>query len=351
MLKKLYLKDFRNFEQKLFEFSPDTTVLIGPNAIGKTNILEAIYLIATGKSFKARIEAEMINYNAEIARVKAKLDQEKLEVILTHGQVALGTNKLKRTPKKQLLVEGANKRLIDFTGHLKVVLFNPTDLDLIIATPTIRRNFLDQVLNQVDREYHRSLLAYEKGLRRRNKLLWRIREQGISRNYLTFWDKLLIKNGNFITSKREDFLDFINRSKDFNHHDFSVIYDRSTISESRLQEYEYEEVAAATTLVGPHRDDFIVRLEKENKPRELDKYGSRGEQRMGVLWLKLAELEFIKKTTQEKPTLLLDDIFSELDLAHRKMVYKLTKDQQTIITTADPHFVKGIDNVVNITLK
>jgi DNA replication and repair protein RecF len=350
MLGKIYLNNFRNFDQKLLEFSTSTTVIIGPNASGKTNILESIYLISTGKSFKARLEEEMINYDAEHARLKAKLDSTKLEVVLTRGSITFGTNKIKPAPKKRLLVDGAAKRLIDFAGHLKVVLFSPTDLDLIIASPSIRRNFLDQVLSQTDREYYRCSLAYEKGLRRRNKLLWSIRERNTNRNYLTFWDKLIIKNGNFITDKRDELLDFINRTPEFNGSHFSVEYDRSTVSESRLDQYKHEEIAAATTLVGPHRDDFIVKL-KKGKARELDKYGSRGEQRMGVLWLKLAELEYIKKETEENPTLLLDDIFSELDLTHRKLVYDLCNNQQTIITTADPHFVNDIAQVEIIKIK
>lgn len=351
MLEKLYLKDYRNFIDKLFEFSPDTTVIIGPNASGKTNILESIHLLSTGKSFRATREEEMINYESELARAKAKLNNIKLEVILTRGQMNMGTKKTKHLPKKRLLLDGTPKRLGDFIGNLKSVLFSPEDMDLIIESPSIRRRFLDQVLSQVDREYARSLLSYEKGLRRRNKLLWRIREHGASRNYLTFWDKLLIKNGDYINTQRRELLDFIDNTDDFNGQDFSVSYDQSAISEARLEQYKDEEVAAATTLVGPHRDDFCVRIKKHASYRDLDKYGSRGEQRMGVLWLKLAQLAFIEKTTQEKPLLLLDDIFSELDKVHRSIVHELSKSQQTIITTADLHFVKDMKNIAKINIK
>ena len=135
--------------------------------------------------------------------------------------------------------------------------------------------------------------------------------------------------------------------------DFSLEYDSSTISESRLEQYKVEEVAAATTLVGPHRDDFIFKVKGkglEVKERDLAPYGSRGEQRMGVLWLKLAELAFVEEKTGEKPTLLLDDIFSELDHEHRDIVFDITKKQQTIITTADPHYIEGLEKVEKINL-
>jgi DNA replication and repair protein RecF len=131
----------------------------------------------------------------------------------------------------------------------------------------------------------------------------------------------------------------------FDGQDFSVNYDKSAISEARLLEYKMEEVAAGTTLVGPHRDDFIV-----NKERELSRYGSRGEQRMGVLWMKMAELKFIKERSGEMPTLLLDDVFSELDEKHREVVLKISGEQQTIITTAEPEYVSGISKIEKISL-
>ncbi len=352
MIQKIHLTDFRNFKDKIFEFSPKITVIIGPNASGKTNILESIFLLSTGKSFKARLEEEMINYGREIARVKGKLlSADILEIVLTRGEINIGTTRSERVARKRLLVNGVGRRLVDFVGNLKITLFGPWDLELITQSPSTRRKFLDTVLSQVDREYRRASLSYDKGLRQRNRLLFRIREQGISWSHLMFWDNLLVKNGDYIGSKREEFIKFINESKDFEGQDFSVIYDKSAISQARLEEYKDEEIAAATTLVGPHRDDFIVHLKKGSKPRELDKYGSRGEQRMGVLWLKLAELSYIEEVTSEKPTLLLDDIFSELDHEHRDIVMNLSKNQQTIITTTDPHFVEGFKKVEKITLK
>jgi DNA replication and repair protein RecF len=215
---------------------------------------------------------------------------------------------------------------------------------------------MDSVLSQVDREYRRASLSYEKGLRQRNRLLLRIREEGISRSHLYFWDKLLIKNGEYITQKREELADFINEVETLNQTggEYEISYDKSIISESRLSQYKTEEIAAATTLVGPHRDDMMFKVKGQEgeriKERDLARYGSRGEQRMGVLWLKMAELAFIEAETQDKPTLLLDDIFSELDHEHRKVVVGIIKNQQTVITSADPHHLELKDGFEKIEL-
>lgn len=350
MFKKIELINFRNFRKKEIIFSKDTTVVVGPNAAGKTNILESIYLLSTGKSFKAGVGEEMINYDEEIGRVKGFLEDDFLEAILTRGTINLGTVREERVARKRLLFNNAGKRLVDFAGRVKCVLFAPQGMDVVTESPSVRRRFLDGVISQVDREYRRALLSYEKGLRRRNKILFRIREEGLGRSSLLFWNKLLVKNGDYISSKREGFINFANATKGLNDEVFSLEYDKSAISEGRLEQYKREEVAAATTLVGPHRDDFVFYIKKNKKKRNLSKYGSRGEQRMGVLWLKMAELSFIEEMSGEKPLLLLDDIFSELDDEHREVVMKTTKGRQTIITTADPHFVKNFKNVEKIRL-
>jgi len=344
-ISKLRLTDFRNFKNKLIEFSPNTTVIVGPNASGKTNILESIYLVSTAKSFRARIEEEMINYQKELARVKAKTDQIH-EVVLTRGEITLGTSKPERVARKRLLLNNVGKRLIDFVGNFRVVLFDPWDLDLVTQSPSLRRNFFDGILSQVDKEYRRASLSYEKGLRQRNKLLFRIREENLSKSQLLFWDRLLIKNGDYLSRKRQEFIDFANLTQSLDNQKFHLEYDKSAISEGRLEQYAQEEIAAATTLVGPHRDDFCFK----EKDRELARFGSRGEQRMAVLWLKLAELLYIEKNTQDKPTLLLDDIISELDKAHRKIVVNTIKNRQTIITTTDSQYIKKFGKVEKIQL-
>ena len=354
MIKKVLLDNFRNFKKKSLDFSGEVTTIVGPNAVGKTNILEALFFLSTAKSFKAGIESEMINYNTDIARLSGTTGDITLEAILTKGLIDIGADHPEKAPRKKLLVNKIPRRSIDFAGNFKTVLFGPWDMDLVTESPSIRRRFLDNVLSQVDREYRRSILSYEKGLRQRNKLLFRIREEGIPRGQLVFWNQLLIKNGDYILRKREEFIDFVNSSKyPINGNQYFVEYDKSVISEGRLEQYREEEIAAATTLVGPHRDDFIFKVRNKNKEmdiRDLAAYGSRGEQRMGILWIKLSELDYIEEKTGVRPTLLLDDIFSELDHEHRDMAMLLSKKQQTIITTADAYFLKGLKSDVTISL-
>src|SRR3989344_5560177 len=157
-IQKIKLDKFRNFNAKLLEFSPGATVIIGPNASGKTNILESLFLLSTGKSFKAHLEEEMINYDKGIARVKGVVGDTNLEVLLTRGLIDVGSSRPEKVPRKRLLVGGVPKRLLDFAGNFKSVLFGPWDLDLITESPTLRRRFLDNAISQVDREYRRGLL-------------------------------------------------------------------------------------------------------------------------------------------------------------------------------------------------
>lgn len=314
ILSSLTLQQFRSYAKKSFSFSPGITLVVGPNAAGKTNIIEAIYFLATGKSFRADVDRECIQFKESFARIKGTTPDTTLEILLT--------------PFKKYLVNGVSKRTIDFIGNLRAVLFWPEHLELVTDSPSIRRKYLDSVLMQVDREYRRNLLSYERGLRQRNRLLDLINEGKATRSQLLFWNQLLIKAGAYITDARAAFIDFINN----NYNDYRIDYDKSVISETRLAQYKDEEVAAGATLVGPHRDDmkFVMR------DISLSSYGSRGEQRLAVLWLKLAEVAFIQEKSGTRPILLLDDIFSELDEEHKDLVFDVIGKQQTIITSADP---------------
>jgi DNA replication and repair protein RecF len=192
-------------------------------------------------------------------------------------------------------------------------------------------------------------LSYERGLRQRNKLLEAIRDQGAHRHQLLFWDQLLIKAGEYITKKREEYIDFVNNFQFASTNlqlDYKLIYDKSIISRMRLDQYSEEEVAAGVTLVGPHRDDIIFEIRNPKSEirnsesfRNLSSFGSRGEQRLAVLWLKLAELQFIEKISFQKPVLLLDDVMSEFDHEHRRIIFEMISGVQTIITTTDMHFL------------
>lgn len=331
-IKNLVLQNFRNFSQKELRFDRKLTVILGPNASGKTNILEAIYLLSFGKSFKAEKDEEMIKEGKSFAKIAGSIDGKdvkKVSVIITKPEQQ--TSKTIKKPQ----VNDVGRRLYDFVGNLKAVLFGPWDLALVVDPPSKRRRFLDFVLTQVDREYRRSLLSYERALRQRNKILENIRNRHASPTQLTFWNQLLIKNGNYLTDMRESFIDFANTRAFINNEEFELEYRRSGISEKRLKDFYEAELALGQTLIGPHRDDFIFKKDGRN----LKVYGSRGEQRMAVLWLKLAELEFIRAKTGDMPTILLDDIFSELDAYHQEIIVQIVANQQTIITTTDAEFL------------
>jgi len=338
ILKRLQLQSFRNYKDQEFKFPSGTTLIIGPNTSGKTNLLEAIYLLATGKSLRAQIEEEMISYGKKIARIKAEVKSEEetdeLEILLTNGQ--LGN---KKTTKKQYLINGVRKRMFDFVGCFNCVLFGPEDLEIVVDSPAIRRNYLDSVLEQVDRDYRRASLSYKKGLRQRNKLLEQIRDRGRTRTSLFLWDKLLLENGEVINQKREELINFFNQQPVY-FGDLVINYEKSALSPQRLRKYQDKEIAAGMTLIGPHRDDFTFNLVDENKERNLHLFGSRGEQRTAVFSLKLAELEYVAKEIGQRPILLLDDIFSELDRQRRQRLVEVIPKQQTVITTIDIRLVK-----------
>lgn len=331
----LTLKHFRNYTEKTYTISPTLTVIVGENAHGKTNILEALFLLSTGESFRAQKTEEMIEIGYEVGRAVATLTEgeheETLEAIVTNGKVQ-GTACLKR----QYKVDNTPKRKKDAIGKFSCVLFRPEDMNLISGSPGTRRKFLDTALSQIDRTYRESLDSYEKALKRRNALLDLLRERKTNRDAFTFWDQLLIKHGNVLTKKRRDFLVFLEKLNIF---PFSlrIEYDSSSISEKRLKQYEQEEVMCGYTLVGPHKDDFRVYQKNGEGEKNLALYGSRGQQRMGVLWLKLGELAYYEDQKLNKPLLLLDDIFSELDQKHQEMVLSVVFNQQTIITTTPEH--------------
>lgn len=425
VLKNIWLKGFRNHDNFVVDFSTKQddaiTLIVGQNGSGKSNLLEAIYLLAHGKSFHAGKIAEMVGWDGEVGRVKGLLSSQmnndqfsiinsneevisrgepmarstegdsasrpynpvELEVTVTRGEV-----NEEKAPLKTMMVNGVNRSLSKFAGNLKVVLFSPGDMRLIEGSPSRRRDYMDEVLGLVFNEYRRARLSYEKGVRRRNRVLAAIKEGVANRNQLFFWDRLLIKEGNVLTDYRQRLVKFLN-VKEWIPHQFeitssfanatadsqgfksvrddkadidslsalSIEYDSSVISEQRLQKYAREEVGAKVTLVGPHRDDFIVRFKSQDSPElqmssgqarvkdgiDLSVYGSRGQQRMAVLWLKLGALAYIEKETGEKPVLLLDDIFSELDHQHRDLVLKVIKTTQTIITAADEHLVEEVE--------
>src|SRR3989344_857358 len=342
ILKHLTLQHFRNYSKATFNFSENITAIVGPNTAGKTNLIESIMLLVSGKSYLLEKDVFLTQSGKQVGRVKgtavSEEEKKQLEVVIPSD---IGNDDGQTTPPKMMkryLVNGVAKRRVDFVGILKAVLFVPTDLDIVIAGPSHRRAFLDTVLEQTDREYRVALSSYAKALRQRNALLELARETGRRKTeQFEYWDSLLIGYGETISEKRTELIDYVNEQKK-SLLSFSLSYDQSVLSKERLLQYKDAEVASGVTLVGPHRDELLLFI---GKNKEAKVFASRGQQRLLVLELKLLELSFIEEKSGERPMLLLDDIFSELDQEHIDLVLETIKRQQTILTTTHEEFLNG----------
>lgn len=348
LIKALRIKDFRQFKDRTIKCNSQILLICGSNASGKSSILEAINLLSVGGSFRASRVEEMVKFKQELARVKGKivagekadnfdlggLDELVLSVILTRGEV-----QGKKTRRKLFSVNENRRRKSDFVGQLLVVLFRPEDLRLVEGSPSRRRNYLDNVLCLSDKNYRHSLTQYKQALRKRNKLLSMIKEGNQSPSVLKYWDMTLVKHGVILQQKRKDFLNFINDQVQAPL-EMEVDYRPSVISQKRIESHRRAELGAGYTLIGPQKDNLAIQLNfsEQNEVEnylDLELYGSRGQKRLGVLWLKMAEMEFLEVATNKKPILILDDILSELDDDSRNLVLELIKKQQTIITATD----------------
>lgn len=331
-LKSLILKNFRNHKSCSFVFN-DTTIIVGHNTAGKTNILEAIYILTHGKSFRAEHDRDTIHEGSDFARIEAGIeennDKTKLTVIFAERGNYLS---------KKFLVNGVARRHLDFASNFSSVLFTPEDIEIITDSPSLRRHYVNTILSQSSKKYRHSHALYEKALRQRNRMLSDMKDgrKQYKRADFEYWENLLIEHGTIITDQRENFVDFVNNSnKEL--FGFTLFYDKSTMSLERLFKYHFQEQAAGSTLVGPQRDDFLFFFPDTEK--KISEFGSRGQERLTVLQTKLLEIEYIKKNTGVNPVLLLDDIFSELDSENIDKIYGFIKDQQTIITTTHREFV------------
>lgn len=324
------MQNFRNLSNTQIEFQKET-VLIGDNAQGKTNFLESVYFLSTGKPIKTETDLEIIKFEEYSVNVEGEVEKGEGEGGKGGGvRISTIILSVNDSLRKRFLVNGIPRRLLDYSGNLVVVFFRPEDIDLITGSPSSRREYIDQTIGQVDREYRKVLNSYQKIIARKNKLLKLIRE-GLGRSdELIFWNSEQLKLGLILQDKRRIFFEKINSfEKKFG--DFEYKYLPSEISEKRLEELNSREIQSCMSLAGPHRDDFQFFLGK----KDLAKYGSRGEQRTAVLDLKITELSYFENIIGERPVLLLDDIFSELDEAHRQHVLELAKLQQTIIATVE----------------
>ncbi len=351
----LSLTNFRNYRRLELDIPPHVVVLQGSNAQGKTNLLEAFYLLATTRSPRATAERELINWANEeelpVARLCAEFQKASGEVqieITLRGQPGEVTEGL-ASVQKRIRVNGIVRRAIDLIGQVNVVMFSAHDIDLIGGSPALRRRYLDITNSQVDSRYLRSLQRYNKVLLRRNHLLRLIQDHRAAPDELSFWDSEMVEAGSYLIAQRQEMVAALNDLTKAIHFRLTgdqerleMVYVGSVGKGDLLQLQDAlrdalgaakeKEIAQGMSLVGPHRDDLRFMINGV----DIGVYGSRGQQRTVALSLRLAEAKFMLEKSGETPILLLDDVLSELDEMRRRHLLGSTASyQQVIITTTD----------------
>lgn len=328
MIRKLGLRHFRNHASLELKIDQPFVYIHGPNGSGKTSILESIYFLATTKSHRTTEERELIERNEPFAQVKIQTDDARYDITLSKTG-------------KHAAINGVEKRkLSDYIGHLRVVMFAPEDLDLIKGSPQERRQFMDLEWMQMNKGYLRQLNTYKHVLKQRNSLLKKI---GIEDDF-TFLNILgdqLYESGSEIIRERRQFLSELNDHFQkvyalFSHHQVCLKYGPDQ-DEKGLRQYlskqQKHDILVQSTGAGPHRDDFAI----DFNGFDAKSYASQGEQRLIVIALKLALLRLIESKTGKSVILLLDDVLSELDKEKQALfLEQLPKEHQIIMNSAFP---------------
>lgn len=343
IISKLNLTNFRNYATLNLTFSPHMNIFIGNNAAGKTNILEAISILALTKSYRNGTELSLIKETKHKAKIngviKEKNSRKDLSIEITEKQ-------------KEVKVNGKNiSRIADYIKNFHVVIFTPDDLEIIKGSPNIRRNLLNLELSQISQKYLATSNEYNKILKTRNEYLKILFSNHIAdKTYLDILTEKLIEKAVYIYQERKKYLEkidqnidsiFLNITKESS---LQLKYvpniEIESFEEEQLKEQlrksfkksYHRELHAGMTLIGPHRDDFLFIL----KNKDMKIYASQGQQKSAVLAYKLATIPVFKEYSGTAPVLLLDDIFSELDLKKRNRILKyIGEDIQSILTTTD----------------
>ncbi|MFH1709616.1 MAG: DNA replication/repair protein RecF [bacterium] len=335
-IKKLKLNNFRNFAEGEVAIGEGTTVFYGGVGEGKTNLIEAIFLLSVGKSYRASESHQVISWGKNEAYVRG-------EGTGRAGDMAVAI-KVTKTGKKIELNGENNKRSIDLMGGLRSVLFHSEDTEIVSGGPQARRRYLDIAISQSSKNYAYNLREYYRILKQRNSAL--LKYAGAD---MTAWDDQLVKTGAWITQVRENVIseiaqvaDQIIKSLAGENQKLEIRYVPSGETDPEAFKFRLSkaidiDVARGTTTVGPHRDDFKLLLSGVDARY----FASSGEKKTIVLALKLAEVEFIREVTGEKPALLLDDVFSTLDTKRSRALISATGDgSQCIITLTDLDILK-----------
>ena len=343
-ISKLKLINFRNYPKLDISFEKNMNIIVGDNAQGKTNILESIVILALTKSHRDGVNPNIIMFNKEKSKISGNIRNGK---ILNKLLIEINNE------KKVLKVNNNNiKKVADYISYLNVIVFTPDDLEIVKGSPGVRRNLLNIQLSQISRDYLKIYNEYNKILKTRNEYLKILFNNNIAdTNYLDIITDKLIEKAIFIYQKRKEYLDLVNINIDNFFYDISgnkglsVKYTTNVV----FDDYEYEtirkklkhmykkyylkELNYGMTIYGPHRDDFYF----EYNNNDLKYFGSQGQQKLAILSFKLSEIDIFNNISGSFPILLLDDIFSELDIKKRNKLLKIVNqsDVQSIITTTD----------------
>lgn len=347
MLGQLALRDFRGYRALDVAFPPGPQLVWGPNAAGKTSLLEAIVLLSTGRSHRTTTDPEMIRWGADVARVEGTVDGTAIDVTLVRPGAPVGAG---GTGRKRIRINGVGRRASALPGVLRTVLFAPEEMLLVIGAPGLRRAALDQLAIQRSPVYASDLATYGRALQQRNSLLRQIREEQASRDELRYWDGPLLESGAAVVAARLQLLAELAEPLAGAHAEIApdeaatarltVRYETNApllggerpldALRRRLAETADKEVWNGATLVGPHRDDLVFEL----AGHDLAGFASRGQQRTAILAFKLAGFDLLSELDGRPPLLLLDDVFSELDPDRRgHLVRRIAALPQAIVTT------------------
>ncbi len=353
MLSSLAIQALRSYVNLEARFGAGPQLIVGPNAAGKTTLLEAIVLLAWGRSHRTSSDGELVRWGSDLARIEGAAGRETIEVALVRpagGDPDGGRSAAGAGARKRIRVNGVARRATGLVGLLRTVVFAPEDMLLVAGSPGLRRAVLDQLATQRAAAYGRDLAAYTRTLQQRNSLLRAIREEQAGRDELRFWDAAFLDAGGAIVAERLRLLEDLAGPLARAHAEIApdeADAARLTISYAtnapalpgesprdalarRLGETADKEIWNGSTLIGPHRDDLVFGL----GGRDMSGFASRGQQRTAILAFKLAELDLLTEQDGRPPLLLLDDVFSELDPERRAhLVRRIAELPQAFVTT------------------
>ncbi len=340
-IKRIKIKNFRNYKEQEIKLEKNINIFYGENAQGKTNIIEAIFLCGLGKSFRAKKDFEMIKLNEENAVVE--IEFEKTD---RNGKIKIQLE----NKKKIYLNEIKIKKLSELLGNLNIVIFTPDDINILKGEPQNRRRFLDIMISQLRPNYIHILNLYLKTMEQRNKYLKQIREEQKQEELLEIWDEKLADYAIKIYEYRKEFINKIIKKIEKIHN--AITNKKEKIELKYITECDDKEkylkllkerrkldIIKGFTTKGIHRDDFMIYI----NDKEINIYGSQGQNRTAMLTLKLAELQVIYDDVGEYPILLLDDFMSELDKTRRKNFLENIRDTQVIITGTEKLDIENLN--------